>query len=550
VIGRAAVAVVLAVVAVPLWAASPAPGQEPRSATLEIAPAGAIAPPGYTRTTADVLRIAAAHPRVREERAGHGQTYLRAHLLPPGRWQVAVYVPAGGGRDRSEEVARVLVEDRSGRPTAVWTGPQVGWRMARGLPGEFGRSANSPWIWIVLSAAFLAPFARPPLRMLHLDLVVLLAFGVSYAFHNAANVAISVPSAYPLLVYLLARALWVGFRRPEPPALRPRLPDGALLFGLAAGLAFRVTLNVVDGNVIDVGYAGVIGADRLIEGEPLYGAFPGDNAHGDTYGPALYAAYVPWALVWPWSGTWDGLPAAHAAAVAFDLACVAGLWLAGRRLRGPSFGLLLAYLWVTFPITLLVANSSANDALVGALVLAALLCAGRPVARGALAVLAGLTKFAPLALVPLFVTAGAGRLRSALAALAAGLLVMAPVAVGDGLGVFADRTVGFQGLRESPFSIWGLYGLPDGLRVAAMLAVAVLSVAVAVVPARRDDVTIAALGAAVLIAVQITLEHWFYLYVVWFLPLLLIALLTPATAAGSARSPSPGRRPRSGSAPR
>ena len=75
---------------------------------------------------------------------------------------------------------------------------------------------------------------------------------------------------------------------------------------------------------------------------------------------------------------WDDLPAAHAAAVAFDLACVAGLWLAGRRLRGPGFGLLLAYLWVTFPFTLLVANSGANDALVGALVLAAFLCtAGR-----------------------------------------------------------------------------------------------------------------------------------------------------------------------------
>ena len=202
-----------------------------------------------------------------------------------------------------------------------------------------------------------------------------------------------------------------------------------------------------------------------------------------------------------------------------------------------------------FPFTLIVANSGANDALVGALVLAALLCAGRPVARGALAVLAGLTKFAPLALVPLFVTAGRGRLRSAVAALVAGLLVMAPVAVGDGLGTFADRTLGFQGERESPFSIWGLYDLPDGLRTAATLPAAGLAVAVAFVP-RGATRYVAALGAAVLIALQLALEHWFYLYLVWFLPLLLIALLTPAAAAGSARSPSPGRRPRSGSAPR
>ena len=46
-------------------------------------------------------------------------------------------------------------------------------------------------------------------------------------------------------------------------------------------------------------------------------------------------------------------------------------------------------------------------------------------------------------------------------------------------------------------------------------------------PSRRDDVTVAALGAAVLIALQLTVTHWFYLYLVWFLPLLLIALLTP-----------------------
>ena len=545
-IARAAVAVVLALVAVPLLPASAAPAQEPPSSTLRLGPSGDLRPPGYARSTAEVLEMVGAQPPVRAERAEHGRTYLRAYLLPPRRWQVAVYVPARDPGERSEEIARVIVDDRTGRPTAVWTGPQVAWRMARGIPGEFGRTANSPWIWVVLSVAFVAPFARPPLRLLHLDLAVLLGFGLSYAFFTAGDIYISVPSAYPLLLYLLARTLWIGLRSPGAPPPRPLLPDGALLFGLAAGLAFRVALNVVDGNVIDVGYAGVIGADRLLAGEPLYGGFPPDNAHGDTYGPALYAAYVPWALLWPWSGTGDALPAAHAAAVAFDLACVAGLWLAGRRLRDSSFGLLLAYLWIMFPFTLIVANSGANDALVGALVLAAFLCAGRPVARGALAVLAGLTKFAPLALVPLFVTAGRGRLRSAVAALLAGLLVMAPVAVGAGLGTFADRTIGFQGERESPFSIWGLYDLPGGLQTAATLLAAGLAVAVAFVPERRDEVTVAALGAAVLIALQLALEHWFYLYLVWFLPLLLIALLTPAVAGGSARSRSPARRHRTG----
>ncbi|MET0685815.1 MAG: hypothetical protein ABW060_10900 [Solirubrobacteraceae bacterium] len=546
---RAVAAAGLAVLALVLLGSGRAEAQEPTSSSLDLAPGGELVPPGYRRSAAEILPLAEAQRRVREERAGHPDSYVRAYLLRPGRWQVAVYVPAAAPGERSEEIARVIVDDRTGRVLHVWTGRQVGWRMARGRPGEFGRAVNSPWVWIALCLAFAAPFARRPLRMLHLDLAVLLAFSVSYAFFGAAEIDVSVPSAYPLLLYLLARMLWIAFKRPETPPLRPLLPDGALLFGVAAGLAFRIALNVVNGNVIDVGYASVVGADHLLDGDRVYGGFPADVAHGDTYGPIVYAAYVPWSLIWPWTGTWDDLPAAHAASVAFDLACVAGLWLAGRRLRGPGFGLLLAYLWVTFPFTLLVANSGANDGLVGALVLAAFLCTARPIARGALAVVAGLSKFAPLALVPLFVTAGTGKLRSAIAAGAAGVLVMAPVALGDGLGTFADRTLGFQGERNSPFSIWGLYDLPGWLQAAATVAAAALAIAVAFVPSRRDDITVAALGAAVLIALQLTVTHWFYLYLVWFLPLLLIALLTPAVA-GSARSPSPAPDPSSAPARR
>ena len=51
-----------------------------------------------------------------------------------------------------------------------------------------------------------------------------------------------------------------------------------------------------------------------------------------------------------------------------------------------------------------------------------------------------------------------------------------------------------------------------------------LAVAVAFVPRRRDTLQIAALGAAVLIATQLLAVHWFYLYIVWFAPFLLVAL--------------------------
>ena len=55
-------------------------------------------------------------------------------------------------------------------------------------------------------------------------------------------------------------------------------------------------------------------------------------------------------------------------------------------------------------------------------------------------------------------------------------------------------------------------------------AVAGLAVAVAFVPRRRDLRQVAALGAAVMIGVELTLDHWFYLYIPWFLPFLILAL--------------------------
>jgi Glycosyltransferase family 87 len=501
-----------------------------------------VPPPGYTRTARAITRIAAARPEVRSARAEHRPAYSRAYVSGRGRWQVSFYVPPERGT-RSDEIAQVIVDDRGGRVIEAWTGPQVEWTMARGIPGQFGRAVNAPWVWIGLCILFVAPFLRPPLRMLHADLAVLLAFSISYAFFGAGNLDVSVPSAYPLLAYLLGRMLWLAFRPARARPIALTLSPNALLLGLVFLVGFRVVLNVTNGNVIDVGYSGVVGADRLLHGESLYGGFPPDNPRGDTYGPLAYVAYIPFVLVAPWGGTWDDLPAAHAAAVVFDLACLAGMWAAGNRFGGRPLAVLLAYLWAACPFTLLVENSGANDALVAALVLAAFLCLRRPAARGALAVLAGLTKFAPLALVPLFATYGRHRARSLAVALGTGALVLLPVAVGPGLERFWDRTLGFQSERSSPFSIWGLYGGLDGLQVAVTLVAAALALAVAWFPRERDELTVATLGAAVLIALQLTVTHWFYLYIVWFLPLLLLALLARpgvrAPGAAPARSTAP-----------
>lgn len=437
-------------------------------------------------------------------------TAVRAYLEGEDRWRVSYFA-------RREELGQAIVADRQARVLEAWTGIQVAWTMARGYPGAFGRKANAPYVWLPLCALFLLPFLRPPLRLLHLDLAVLLAFSVSFAFFNAAKLGVSVPLVYPLLAYLLVRMLMVARRRSEPPRLA--VSRDVLLILLVFLLGFRIGLNITQSSVIDVGYSGVIGADRIAHGDPPYGTFPADDRRGDTYGPVAYLAYVPFEAVLPWGGEWDDLPAAHAAAIVFDLACVLLLWLVGRRLRGPDLGVLLAYLWVAFPFTLLVSNSNANDALVAALVLLALYVSHAPVRRGATIALAGMTKFAPLALAPLFARGGVHAAAAFVAVAGASLLL-----VGD-LSTFYDRTIGFQADRDSPFSIWGYYDGLGAAQVAVTIAAGLLAVAVAFVPRRRDVVTVAALGAAVLIALQLAVEHWFYLYLVWFFPLALVALL-------------------------
>jgi len=490
-----------------------------------------VPPPGRRMAPREVLSVATAVPKVRAERSSHPRAYQRVYLAGGGRWQYSLFEPPEG-----DEIAQVIVDDRTGRVLEAWTGVQAQFPMARGIPGAFGRAVNAPWVWIGLCVLFVLPFARPPLTLLHLDLAVLLAFSISYAFFNDANLGISVPSAYPLLAYLLVRMLLVATR--PPPAPRLLVGPTFLLTAIAFLAAFHVALNVANGNVIDVGYAGVIGAHKLATGAPLYGAFPADNPHGDTYGPALYAAYVPFERLFGWSGTWDELPAAHAAAVAFDLLTALMLFLLGRRLVSVDRGLLLAYLWLAFPFTLMVANSGSNDALVPLLVVAALLAAARPVARGALAAAAGLTKLAPLALGPLFVASRPGRARAAAAFAGIVLVALAPFELGE----LWDRTAGFQATRDSPFSIW--HDLPGALQALAQLAAVALAIVVAFVPRRRDVRTLAALAAAVLIALQIAVEHWFYLYLVWFAPLAWVALLTPG--AGPARSSPPAAEPKPG----
>ncbi|HEY7259576.1 MAG TPA: hypothetical protein VH459_10920 [Gaiellales bacterium] len=539
---------------------------ERKRAVTKVKITNGLGPPNLDANAAFV--VASRSPRVKAWIGQYSHVTHSSDLGPLRVWTVKYY-------DRDDQIAEVHVQDATGRAYEVWTGPQVGWMLARGLPDAYGRKVNRAFVLWPMCAIFLAGLVdwRRLRSMRTLDLVASLGFVVSLIEFNHGDIFRATPLIYPPLVYLAARMVWVGTHR-RPREVRVGETHLLILIALVCGLmGFRLGLNNQDSNVIDVGYAGVAGASRLIDGVLPYGHMPDKTSkpcggkysngdprayvqsngqcespigQGDTYGPTIYLTYIPAVAILGWSGLWDSLPAAHVTASAYDLLAIAGLLVAGWRLANGRVGLLMAFGWAANPFTLYALNMNTNDALVGALLAWTLAALSVPALRGALLAAASFTKFAPLALVPLF---GSLRHRFAtLAGFAAAALVLLSMLVLDsnGLSLFWHRTLDYQLGRVTPMAIWTLPsyhpGWPDitWLQHALQFLVAVGIVLLLVFPrAPKDAAAIAALGAAAVIALQVTASYWFYPYVCWWLPLVLAALLLPRAAAEREATPEP-----------
>ena len=113
------------------------------------------------------------------------------------------------------------------------------------------------------------------------------------------------------------------------------------------------------------------------------------------------------------------------------------------------------------------------------------------------------------------------------------VLLLEPSLV-DAVRTFWDRTLGFQLDRESPFSIWGwgqyhARGIPDLESLQTVVQVCVIALAGwrPSLPREKGPLELAALTAALLLAFELSLTHWSYLYLPWVLPFVLLALTLP-----------------------
>jgi hypothetical protein len=539
---------------------------------LLLVPAAAAADgtAGRADTAAAATRIFLDHPTVHRWLARYDEPRVPTSAEldeTTGQWQVAVFVEgvgqvAGGRVTSSGDVAEALV------------GPQVAWPLARSA--HLGGKINDTPIWLAFCLVFLLALVdlRRPLSLRNLDVAVLLGFSAYLWYFNHGRVFASAIAAAVPMLYFVGRCAWVGVTNRTGPM--PRLLPVWLLVALVLFLVgFRVGLNHYGPTVLDVGYAGVIGADRLASGESPYGNFPvrdtgtpcgpagadGQTADwvqengrcetanplGDTYGPVAYHAYLPGLALFGWSGRWDFLPAVRFTSVLFDLLAIAGLAAVGYRFGRGRLAATLALAWAANPFTQYASSANTNDAIMPALLIWGFWAASSPVGRGAFLALASWTKLAALVLAPLWLTYPEPGRRAGIRFAAAFAVVTAAsfwflVAGGDPVHearVFFDRTFVIQAERSSPFSLWdwGDYhaqGLPDLAPVQrvgqALLVLA--AVAAAFVPRRKTPLQLAALTGGLLVAFQLLLTHWSGLYVAWFFPFVVLAAFAGEALGG------------------
>jgi hypothetical protein len=397
----------------------------------------------------------------------------------------------------------------------------------------------------------------------------LLGFTVSLAFFDRGEIFRSVPLVYPVLG--ICSPVGSGSASAGLGSASVRVADVGARRRRDLPPRVQVGLNLeAPRGVIDVGLAGVVGADRILDREAPYGNMPQRGTlkpcgpkdsegqvreriqtngrceaaieRGDTYGPVSYHRLHTRGrglrlerevgLLARRARDFDRVRPARGARAPADR----------TALRRPRLAALLAFAWAAYPFTAYTLDANTNDAIMPAFLLLGFWLVTSDWARGASVALAGWTKFGALLVAPLWATYPTYDLRRVLrfaaafvaATVAAFAILLLEPSLWEALRTFWDRTIGFQSERDSPFSIWGwgqyhAQGIPDlGFLqpVVATLAVA-LAALLAFVPARKGPIELAALTAAVLVAFQLTLTHWFYLYLPWVVPFVFLWLLLP-----------------------
>ena len=136
-------------------------------------PPGFAVAPNEARAAAE--RVEAVQAARREHPGLRSTVAVPTAGGDPRTYQVGYFTPLERSQYGSDIRVEVVVSGVSGEVLEVWTGPQAAPRWPAAASPRWA-ALNKPWVWLPLAALFLLPFVDPrrPLRLVHLDLLVLL----------------------------------------------------------------------------------------------------------------------------------------------------------------------------------------------------------------------------------------------------------------------------------------------------------------------------------------------------------------------------------------
>ncbi len=508
-------------------------------------------------------------PRIAITAAMHGPE--ASQVLPHVHWDRVAVTPI----DNQLEHVSFLFRGQLVAEAAIDPAGHVASEKIDTEPVPYGNwVAYEPAVLVGLCLLFVLMAAVTPWRRLrNLDVVAALSFPPAVVLFQHRYLSASMLAAAPPMIYLLLRCGLIAFGPERPPvpsrpllaALTPGVDPGRRVRWLRWLLVVVAIVFVMVGagspNAVDVLYASMEGATRLIHGVLPYGHLPPGVIHGDTYPILTYVLYTPLALLAPVNTTWDSVTGGLALAVVAALVAAAAVFLtvAGRARSGSprppeveEAGLRAALAWLAFPPLLITVSTGTTDpALAGMLAIAVLLWRRPALCSGVLAA-AGWFKFAPFVLVPVALAPLRGRrLIGALVAIA---IVSLPLlgllfALGGVDGPSAMlHSVSYQFTRGSMQSVWGALGIAGAQPFGQACVLGLIAASLVWLrqqPHRASDRRrMAALCAAILIGLQLSADYWAFLYLAWLMPLIGSSVLAgPATAeaVGEAAAIAPGR---------
>lgn len=360
----------------------------------------------------------------------------------------------------------------------------------------------------------------------NLDLLLILAASPGLLFLHEGSGNLGYGWLYVTTCVFLVRILIdpVLHRRPY---LGQNMTPGGLGFLCLAAFAFLMTQAITKAPP-DSTQRTVEHADSLLHRTATDPQFPRVDEVDPGPAAAVIAAPVGWVF--------DDLTA-RILAILGHAAVIIGLWFVGRNLfADSSLGLGMATLYLLLPCTAYNVGEF-NHVLPAALIVWAFVSYRRPLVSGTLLGFACGTMYFPVLLLPMWTAfygrKGAWRFAAALLGVAVILTTSIALTSADP-DSFVTKTLGTLDLAVLAFidgertaGFWRESDYLSAYRLPIMVSYAVMVVLMTIFPRKRTVETLLAQSTAVIVGTQLWFTQQGGVYLLWYLPLLLMIVFRP-----------------------